>query len=211
MNDSTLREILRTRLSENLPGETIQLLMAPDFRRPLSFYQQEIASAKIAAVMILLFRDSNGDLSTVLIKRRESGVHGAQIALPGGKMEESDADLYFTAIRETHEEIGVHPQQIELIGKLSPLYIPPSRFYVTPVVGWLHGEPEFTIAEAEISQITIVPVKTLLDESIKFVDTFHTHTGIPTTAPAYRLELGSMWGATAMIFSEFCEVYRDLH
>lgn len=210
MTDARIRETLKERMKEALPGEDAQMRMAPDFRKPLSFYTEEIKKAKKAAVMILLFRDHEERIATLLIKRHQSGIHASQIALPGGRVEPDDKDIFETAVRETEEEVSAKREHIELLGSLSPLYIPPSRFYLTPVVGWYHGSLNFVMAESEITNLYIVPVSLFHDEHLRYKDRFLTHTGMSTMAPAYRIGDESMWGATAMIFSEFSELCRDL-
>jgi 8-oxo-dGTP pyrophosphatase MutT (NUDIX family) len=211
MQDAILKESIRKSLAMELPGESAQLRMAPDHRRPLDFYTNELPKASIAAVMLLLFRSpADGELSTLLIKRPETGIHASQIALPGGRVEPEDPDLIATALRETREEISVDPSEIDVLGKLSPVYIPPSRFLVTPVVGWYSGHFNFIRAENEVSDLFIIPIKSFIDRELRFVAEFRMHTGQLTQAPAYKLGNESMWGATAMMFSEFSEVIKDL-
>jgi 8-oxo-dGTP pyrophosphatase MutT (NUDIX family) len=211
MHDATLRENLRKNLASPLPGESAHVRMAPEQRKPISHYEKDLPNAFIAAVMLLVFRSpQDGQLSTVLIKRRETGIHASQIALPGGKKELDDPDLIATAIRETQEEISVDPAELEVLGKLSPVYIPPSKFLVTPVVAWYHGNFNFIRQENEVSEVFIVPLRSFIDRELQFVSEFRMHTGQLTNAPAYRLGEQVMWGATAMIFSEFSEVIKDL-
>ena len=121
-----------------------------------------------------------------------------------------DPTLFVTALRETQEEVSVVPENIEILGSLSPLYIPPSRFHVTPIVGWYDGPVQFLKSEDEVSELYITPLSLFLDERIKTERNFKTHTGISTKAPAYIIGDEFMWGATAMIFAEFTEVYGDL-
>ena len=96
----------------------------------------ERKDAKKAGVMALFYPKENNVTHLLLILRKTyKGVHSNQIAFPGGKFEPEDADLKYTALRETFEEVGVPLAAIHVIKALSPVYIPPSNFEVQPFVG----------------------------------------------------------------------------
>lgn len=204
-----IKSDLKDQLQKELPGEAVQLQMAPVFRKPAEAYGDKILTATKAAVMLLIF-DYGHELSTLLIQRTAGGIHASQIALPGGKCEKEDLDEISTALRECNEEIAIPLNEIEVLGKLSPVYIPPSNYLVTPVVGWYSGKHDFTLAEDEVTRIIVEPVATFLDPSKVFTASFVMHTGVPTDAPAYQLKTDVMWGATAMMFSEFAAVLKKI-
>ena len=79
----------------------------------------------------------------LIVRNSYPGVHSSQIGFPGGKVEEFDADLEETALRETHEEVGIHPEKIQIIKPFSEIYIPPSNFLVAPFMGISHEELTF--------------------------------------------------------------------
>ena len=110
---NSLTHQLKEALSAPLPGADAQYKMAPAGRRERSKVM-EYRSPKIAAVMILLFPSADGTSFPLIQRPVYKGVHSAQISLPGGKLEETDANLQQTALRETHEEIGVAPHQVEV-------------------------------------------------------------------------------------------------
>ena len=122
-----------------------------------------------------------------------------------------DRDLFHTALRETHEEIGVIPHDIRIIGKLTPLYIPVSNHMVQPVIGRLTTDPRFIPDDKEVKEIYEIPVADLLKP-----DCLITNEGIMENnrvihAPFYRYNGIQIWGATAMILSEFLELYSQSH
>ncbi len=178
-----------------------QLKMAPiprAVRRP----QSKNGSPRLAAVLVLLFPTEQHGLSTVLIQRNQyPGVHSGQIGLPGGQREENDGSFAVTALRETHEEIGVPYTEIELIGNLTSLYIPPSDFEVYPYVGYSAHHPVWKPDPSEVAGVIETPLATLFDDTVKHVDEIEVR-GITVRAPYYAIEGHRVWGATAIILSE---------
>ncbi len=138
--------------------------MAPDIRRQ----QMEIpVDAKIAGVMILLF-EIDKKWNTILIRRAEDGqTHSGQISFPGGKYEKFDADIIATACRECEEEIGIKRNDIEVLGTLTPLYIPPSNFVVTATVGYIANAQNLKPDEKEVQEIIQVPLDVLFHPQLK--------------------------------------------
>jgi len=144
---------LRKALSEPLPGTHSQGKMAPP-HRPIELRVPKQGDHVIdSAVLILLWPDGD-QISTVFILRPEyDGVHSNQIAFPGGKYELSDKDFVATALREAHEEVGINPETVTILGQLSPLFIPPSQFLVYPIVGYTSDIPVFIPDPVEIKEV----------------------------------------------------------
>ncbi len=196
-NKSAWIEILR----HELPGEKAQLRMAPTFRGDLS----SVGKAMEAAVLAL-FYPADGETHLVFIKRNEyDGPHSGQISFPGGMYEESDHDLMHTALRETEEETGIMEKTPEVLGKLTPLYIPVSNFCVTPYVGWLTKRPDFHPDSSEVQYLLTPTLEDLIDTSNHHKENILRH-GYDVFAPYIHLEKDIIWGATAMILSEFMEL-----
>jgi 8-oxo-dGTP pyrophosphatase MutT (NUDIX family) len=109
--------------------------------------------------------------SVLLIERAASlRTHANQVAFPGGARDPGDADPVATALREANEEVGLEPHQVQVAATLPPIFLPPSRFVVTPVVGWF--DPTATprvVDAAEVSQVAIVPVSELVDPVNRFM------------------------------------------
>ena len=193
---------LRERLQQPLPGAEGQERMAA---RVKPMPEKIPSNARPSAVLCLLY--PVGDkLTLLLIKRTDDGkAHSGQIGFPGGKQETSDADLKATALREAHEEVGILSGDVDILGGLTPLYIPVSNFQVYPFVAYAKTRPVFNLSESEVSAIVEIPVDELLHEENKTIVnvTSPIMPEILRSVRAYKMpEGGIIWGATAMIISE---------
>lgn len=187
-------------LSSPLPGEKAQRLMAPRFRG--EFFHE--ADPTEAAVTILMY-PFTGKLFLALIKRNEyPGHHSAQISFPGGTREAGDDSLEDTARRETCEELGI-PDTMKILGSLTPLYIPVSNNLVTPFVGWLEHRPDFQPDASEVQYIIETSIETLTDPQNMREEKMYSH-GTDIAAPCYLVNEEFVWGATAMILSEYLQL-----
>jgi 8-oxo-dGTP pyrophosphatase MutT (NUDIX family) len=196
---------LKKLLERPLPGQNAQLRMAP-LERPEKASDPETQQA---GVLVLLFSSYN-ELHTVLIQRAVyQGVHSGQISFPGGKMETGDQDIVHTALRETHEEVGISSQQIRVLGKLTPLYIPVSNHMVQPVIGILNQSPRFIPDSKEVARIYEVRVNDLMKPGCLIENEGILENNRHIKAPFYKYNGLRIWGATAMIMSEFLEIYRE--
>ncbi len=193
-------------LRNELPGAPAQELMAPSVRPP-GLAQYDGTNPRSSGVMILLFPSGAG-ISTVFIVRTPGGPHGGQISLPGGKQEITDADLFQTAMRETHEEIGVDSSLITVIGSLTPLYVPHSNFHIQPVIGFVMELPELKLDTNEVAGVIIAPLKDLFDPANRRTMVLH-RSGAEIVAPYYEASGYRIWGATAMIMSEFERIFTS--
>lgn len=193
-------------LKSELPGTEAQGMMAPSMRPP-GLANYDGTNPRSSGVMILLFPTDQG-ISTVFILRTDGGPHGGQISLPGGKQENSDKDLSETARRETFEEIGVDPHLIREIGILTPLYVPHSNFIIQPVIGYVGHLPAFIPDQKEVAGVIVVTLKQLFDPSNRRTMILH-RSGAEITAPYYDASGHRIWGATAMIISEFERIFTS--
>ncbi|MEO6190731.1 MAG: CoA pyrophosphatase, partial [Saprospiraceae bacterium] len=145
-------ESLALRILEKIPGMEAHSKMAPF---PERLKELPSLDHQVAAVMIVLMEVDN-QICFPLIQRNPSSTydpHKGQFALPGGRQETSDPNLAFTALREVEEEIGIASESIQIIGSLSPLYIPVSKNLVYPFIGWLRENQEFKKQDSEIHEI----------------------------------------------------------
>lgn len=189
-------EEVKEKFLNPLPGLEAQLKMAPEIRRK----QVEIPDdARVAGVMILLF-EIDKKWNTILIRRAEDGqTHSGQISFPGGKNEKFDADIIATACRECEEEIGVKRNDIEVLGTLTPIYVPPSNFVVTATVGFIANAQNLKADEKEVQEIIQVPLEFLFHPKMKKEQEVKPN----LMSPTYHLdETIIVWGATAMLISE---------
>ena len=198
---------LKTEILKGLPGTDVQWQMASSDRFIKNFPRLPGKDARIAAVLILLY-PNNGSICTVLMQRPDyNGVHGGQISFPGGKQEQEDSDVIQTALREAYEEIGVDPSKVNIIGILTPLFIPVSNIIVTPVAGWLNEKPLYNIKSDEVVFLFEADLKKLLDPSLVKSKPFEIR-GEKVEIKYYDYNGNSIWGATAMILHELLIIIR---
>jgi 8-oxo-dGTP pyrophosphatase MutT (NUDIX family) len=160
------------------------------------------------AVLLLLYCQDD-ELHLVLTRRRDDlNSHPGQVSLPGGRQDPPET-LAETALRETEEEIAVPPETVRLLGRLTPLYISPSDFEVQPFVGIYTGDghPAFVPNPQEVAAIIEVPLDHLLDQSLRTEELWQLR-GVDVTVPFFQLDGYKVWGATAMMLSEFAERLR---
>jgi 8-oxo-dGTP pyrophosphatase MutT (NUDIX family) len=197
------KEILAAELKNPLPGVDAQLRMSPEVRRPVSVEYP----LKNAGVLILLYPDKER-ICTVFIKRTEyEGVHSGQVSLPGGMFKEEDDSLMVTALREANEETGVNIQSVTIIGKLTPLHIPVSNVNVHAFVGVTGSRPVFIHDPAEVQYLIEESLDELLSEVNHKTKTM-TLFGNEVIVPYFDIKGNHIWGATAMIISEFSEIVK---
>jgi len=192
-----------------LPAEASQFKMSPPFRKKLMDMQKEtIKKARKSAVLALFYPDAANETKLVLILRRAyNGVHSAQISFPGGKLETNESAKE-AALRETFEEVGVHPKNIEVVKELTQVYIPPSNFYVQPFIGISKGTPNFVKEEKEVEQLLEVKLKDFLDDANVVTKIVSTSYDVEVEVPAYYLNDHFVWGATAMMLSEVKDLLK---
>ena len=198
---------LKLEIQKGLPGTDVQWQMASSDRFVKDFPRFPGKDARDASVLILLY-PHNGSIYTVFMQRPDyNGVHGGQISFPGGKKESDDENTIQTAIREAWEETGVNPSIVNIIGTLTPLFIPVSNMLVTPVIGWTNGKPSFKHKPEEVLFLIEADVKKLLDPSIVKFKPFEIRDEI-LDIKYYDYEGNTIWGATAMILHELLNLIR---
>ncbi|GAF03066.1 NUDIX hydrolase [Saccharicrinis fermentans] len=199
---------LAERLKEALPGAYAQNKMSPNIR--FTGHMTPNTHPTRESSVLILFYLKNNELYIPFIQRpKYNGPHSGQISLPGGKFEPQDKDLLDTALRETWEEIGVGPENLQIIGRLTPTYIPNSNFNVTPYIAYLPQQPIFTPDSYEVDDIIEARVTQLIaPETIDLL--IKTVQGIQIRAPYFNIDNHQIWGATAMIISELKELICKL-
>lgn len=198
---------LQGRLQHSLPGYEAQKKMM-NINRPHVSATPE--TARQSGVMLLLYPEGN-EVKLVLIERTEDGgVHGGQIAFPGGRREDTDADIIATALREANEEVNLDAASVKVLGQLSPLYIPVSNFEVHPVVVVCDHLPELRASEAEVARILHLSLQSIFSNK----DDVEVHPsgmpGMTIRTIAYMMnDTKFVWGATAMILSELESIWEE--
>jgi 8-oxo-dGTP pyrophosphatase MutT (NUDIX family) len=190
-----------------LPSQVSHLKMAPKERtRLMEEAQQRAIAPRYAAVMMLIYPKSEVSHLALILRNSYPGVHSSQVAFPGGKVELEDDHLEMTALRETHEEIGIPPNHIKVMRSFSEVYIPPSNFVVQPFLGYSQSELVFVPQPEEVAGIIEMPLAALLDESILIEHRLSTSYANDIDVPAFKVDNHVVWGATAMMLSELKDV-----
>lgn len=174
--------------------------------RPLVSTDQPHHQPREAAVLLLLY-EKDAEPHFLLTHRTESvNEHKGQVSLPGGAREEGEP-LQQTALREAHEELGLVTEPIEVLGALTPVYVIVSDFRVHPFVAYCSHLLELRHHPWEVASVLEIPLHVLLDPATVRQEEWVLH-GLPSQVPFYFLAGHKVWGATAMILSEFIELVR---
>ena len=195
-------------LNVELPATHAHAKMVPPNREQLIRNTDFAKIIPKKAAVMMLFYPKNSQAHLALILRTSYGVHSSQIAFPGGKVEPEDLDLSHTAIRETHEEIGVHPTNINVVRAFTEVYIPPSNYMVHPYLGISREELNFVRQEEEVAGIIELPLVDFLDERIIQNKKMNTSYASNFEVPGFLVKEHFVWGATAMMLSELKETLK---
>ncbi len=189
---------LKVGLSDKLEGLNAHKQMMPEGR---ILQPNSSDDMQQSAVLIAFYKEKSKWVFPLIKRATYKGVHSGQIALPGGKFEDSDKSLQNTALREANEEVGICTQTVEVLGKLTSVYIPVSNNNVQPIVSCLSDKPTFVANTKEVDDILIVAVSDLLNpDNVKSEVRIFNNKEL--TIPYYLLNGEKVWGATAMILSE---------
>lgn len=200
---------LADRLQKPLPGAAAHepLRATPTGIIKPNFEHQ--VPPKPGSVLILLY-PQNEQILIPLIKRPDYlGAHSGQVSLPGGKAEPGETAIE-TALREAHEEIGIEGRHVHVLGVLSPFFVVPSNFMVTPVVGYLRQSITFVPDAKEVDRILHADLLALLREDAVREKEILAARLFPMRAPHFLVEDEVVWGATAMILNELRVLLREL-
>lgn len=181
--------------------------MAP-IDRPLRKPPEAIRTTRPAGVLLLLYPGSGGVTFALTRRTDDVATHKGQVSLPGGAVETGESPET-AALREACEELGIC-DPVTVIGKLTPLYVHVSDFEIHPFVGYLPHRPSFIPQPGEVAEVLEMTLDQLIDDAIK-ANELWTLQGTPMNVPFYRLGESIVWGATAIILSEFEGRLRSVH
>ena len=201
-----LIDTIQAKFSGTLPGRDAQYRMAHVGR---DYPTPDLDNTKKAAVVILLYPNTEGETQLVLIQRmfHPKDQHSGQISLPGGKLEPSDPSPKAAALRELEEELGVPIHDVNILGQLSDLHISVSNFLVYPFLGVTHQRPNFIPQPTEVHAIVETPLKVFLEKSMRQKKNLKVPNGmVLKNVPYFGVQGHTVWGATAMILNEFSEL-----
>ncbi len=201
---------LKQRLQLPLPGSDVQFEMAHVNRAKLKHEDLHPSEFRTSAVLILLIQKGNELYIPLTERNTYNGAHSGQVSFPGGKFDNDDITLERTALRECYEEIGLK-DNIEVLGELSPLYIPVSKFMVHPFVGILNREEiNYSPHTTEVKSILELSLKDLMLPHLVKETVVEPSPGIKFKTPYFDVEGRIVWGATAMILNEFKHLLQSL-
>ncbi|MFN8356236.1 MAG: CoA pyrophosphatase [Spirosomataceae bacterium] len=194
------------RLKLPLPGASAHSKMASQARLRLKISPSE--QTRKSAILILFYPFLDEVFMPLILRPAYDGVHGGQMAFPGGRMERSDENLVRTALREAQEEIGIRLTDVRVLGQLSQIFIPPSNFHVLPVIGAIPYRPDFYPDSREVDEIVEVALSDLANDDIITLQEIEVR-GVKIDAPTYNVQGHNVWGATAMMIAELLAVTKD--
>ena len=211
-------EILQKNLEAKLPGIKAWKRMAVNSKEgdsieseSLQKYsdwlsKEKLGKMKTAAVLIGLFEKENEWYFPLIKRPMHEKNHPGQIALPGGAKERGE-DLQETARREAFEEVGIPPEKVKMIGKLTPLPVPVSNYLIHPFVGIIKKEPDWKINSNEVEELIILKMKTLIDADNGYYEEWNLR-GNQVKVPIFKVMGKTVWGATATVLSELLDLIK---
>lgn len=191
-----------------LPGRSAQMHMSPtpldpDFVLP----RNPSDTASPSSVIIPVYADQDQKLHVVLTLRSDHIRHAGQISFPGGRQEKRET-LKEAALRELHEEVGIPGNILKTAGPITPLYLHRTDNQITPFVGFMDERPKFTLNPNEVTEIVTAELDSLLSNEKRKTERWD----LPQTSfkvPFWDIHDVPLWGATAMIMSEFLTIYEE--
>ncbi|HHF51690.1 MAG TPA: CoA pyrophosphatase [Candidatus Aminicenantes bacterium] len=208
MEWKTKASLIKRAVNSTRPGLQSQLTMVTDPRPGHKTYAEMKNNCKKAGVLVLCFPQKSAFCLVLTRRTDEVKYHPNQISLPGGQCEPEESPLD-AALRETHEELGIAPKKIRVLGQLTPLYIPPSNYCVYPAVAIMDHPPAYNPRSKEVAEVIEVPLTHLLDDKNILKEIWPLH-GRNVSVPFYLYEKHKIWGATAMILAEFLDIIRPI-
>lgn len=190
---------LSDNLKKPLPGEAAHQTMEALSASYLCTKSSE--QTRRSAVLMLLYPCGNEVCLPLILRTSNDSIHSGQIAFPGGRYELEDENLIQTALRETHEEIGLKPDEIKILGTLTEIFIAPSNFLVLPVVGYIPYRPDFLPNAQEVEAIFETKLNHFLNPAIVASSEIPIP-GERVLTPHYEVNGHKVWGATAKMIAE---------
>ncbi len=206
----SLEASLRTAIAR-LPGSEAQLRMSPNPRMPWD-PSRFPDGGRDAAALLLLYPHAGDWHLPLTVRGSDLRHHTGQVSLPGGRVDPGES-IEAAALREAAEEVGVDPAVVRVVGQLTPVRIPISGYLLHPVIGIADARPEFRPDDWEVARLIEVPLESLRDTSI--IQMAHRTREVDgrmeqMEVPCFAIDGEQVWGATAMVLSEFLAVLESI-
>ncbi|MGI9331252.1 MAG: CoA pyrophosphatase [Gammaproteobacteria bacterium] len=198
-----MRDAIRQRLRQSAPAADPSATAIGALPATLAarLGQQSLAPAAVLVPLI----DRPAGLHLLLTRRTEHlRDHAGQISFPGGRVETLDNSLRDTALREAAEEVGMPPDQVEIVGYLAPHAVV-TGFVITPVVGIISGDPALVADPTEVAEIFEAPLAFFLDPANR-LEGQRTWHGVSFSVPEFQVGQHRVWGATAQIINTLLDI-----
>ena len=162
-------------------------------------------SAREAGVLVPLFEEAGE--ARVILTRRAAHLrsHTGEVAFPGGRLEPGEEPVA-GALREAHEEVGLDPAEVEIVGSLAPLATLSSESRITPFVGLLERRPHLSANPAEVARVFDVSLAELVSDGVYREERWDLRGLGDRAMHFFELEEETVWGATARILMELLEL-----
>ena len=193
------RMAVKSRKGESIESESLQ-----KYRDWIS--KDKLSSMRKAAVLIGLFKKNDEWCFSLIRRPMNEKNHPGQIALPGGAMEKNET-LMNTALREAFEEVGINPEDVEIIGQLTPIPVPVSEYLIYPFVGVIDYEPEWVLNEDEVEELLVLKMSELISSDNGYTEMWDLR-GNKVEVPIIKVMNETVWGATAAVLSELIDIAK---
>jgi 8-oxo-dGTP pyrophosphatase MutT (NUDIX family) len=193
------RMAVKSRKGESIESESLQ-----KYRDWIS--KDKLSNMRKAAVLIGLFKKNDEWCFSLIRRPMNEKNHPGQIALPGGAMEKNET-LMNTALREAFEEVGINPEDVEIIGQLTPIPVPVSEYLIYPFVGVIDYEPEWVLNEDEVEELLILKMSELISSDNGYTEMWDLR-GNKVEVPIFKVMNETVWGATAAVLSELIDIAK---
>ena len=168
--------------------------------------KENIKNMKKAAVLVCFFTRENEFFFPLIKRPMHERNHPGQIALPGGSMEINEA-LSETALREAFEEVGIKSDDVDIIGQMTPLPVPVSRYLIYPFIGITQAEPKWILNEKEVDELILVKFADLIASDNGYYEKWKLKNKT-LKVPIFKIMNIKIWGATAAILSELIDLSK---
>ena len=192
----TAAEIKRRLAGTSMPADPLKVVF-PETKPRIPQAVRDLMVKELTPAGVLIPIIERGAALSILLTERSADLkhHPGQVSFPGGRMETSDFDIRATALRETHEEVGIHPNEVEVCGYLEPMATG-TGYAVTPVVGFVNPAVELVIDTLEVQSAFEVPLDFLMDaRNQENSQRLWNGTNVPVIT--FYHSRHKIWGATA--------------